>query len=391
MSGWPSGKKTANILMRKGKDWRRNFRNALKNHMNREMKSARIWERWDMSLNESEIIMYQSEDGTTKIDVRMIDETVWLSLDQMAELFQRDKSTISKHIKNIFEEGELLPEATVAKYATVQKEGSRFVERQIEFFNLDVIISVGYRVKSLRGTQFRIWATERLREYIVKGFTMNDDLLKKAGGGNYWRELLDRIRDIRSNEKVFYRQLLDLYATSVDYDPKADQSILFFKIVQNKMHFAAHGHTASEIIANRADSEKPFMGLTAFDGEFPKRKEIEIAKNYLTEEELSVLNRLVSAFFDLAELKAMNRQPMYMQDWITELDRFSDLYGKGVLKDAGSVSHEEALEKARAEFEKYQSVTEDLPTRAEKDYLDNLKKTQKKLKGKEETKKGDGV
>lgn len=329
-----------------------------------------------MSYKDTEIVMYQSQDGTTKIDVHMENETVWLSIDQMAELFQRDKSTISRHIKNIFEDGELLRDSVVANFATTAADGKSY---NVDYHNLDVIISVGYRVKSLRGTQFRIWATERLREYIIKGFTMNDDMLKKAGGGNYWRELLERIRDIRSSEKVFYRQLLDLYATSVDYDPKSPQSVHFFKVVQNKMHFASHGHTASEIIAERANADEPFMGLTSFEGDLPAKKDIGVAKNYLTEEELAYLNRMVSAFFDLAELQAMNRQPMYMQDWLSELDVFAERYGKGILQGAGMVSHEAALEKAKQEYEKYRKATKDVPTRAERDYLENIKQTQKKL------------
>jgi hypothetical protein len=255
----------------------------------------------------SEIIIYQTEDGLTKIDVKLEEETVWLSLEQMADLFQRDKSTISRHIKNIYEERELVRESTVAKFATVQKEGNRQVERAIEYYNLDVIISVGYRVKSIQGTKFRQWATERLKEYITKGFTMDDERLKGNAGGSYWRELLDRIRDIRSSEKVLYRQVLDLYATSVDYDPRSEESIRFFKIVQNKLHFAAHGHTAAEVIFKRADAdaEQPFMGLKSFSGELPALKDIGIAKNYLNEEELKILNNLVSGYFDLAEINAI--------------------------------------------------------------------------------------
>ena len=241
-------------------------------------------------MNQSNIIMYTTEDGLTKIEVTFDEDTVWLSLDQMADLFQRDKSTISRHTKNIFTEGELRPEATVAKFATVQNEGNRQVERVIEYYNLDVIISVGYRVKSQRGVQFKIWATERLKEYMIKGFTMDDERLKGNGGGNYWKELLDRIRDIRSSEKVLYRQVLDLYATSVDYDSHSEESVRFFKIVQNKLHFAAHGHTAAEVIYERADAKKPFMGLTSFSGELPALKDIGIAKNYLQENELKILN-----------------------------------------------------------------------------------------------------
>jgi hypothetical protein len=330
----------------------------------------------------SEIIIYTSEDGRTKIDVRMENETVWLSLDQMADLFQRDKSTMSRHIKNIFEEGELDKLATVANFATVQTEGNRQVERLIEYYNLDVIISVGYRVKSPRGTQFRIWATQTLKEYLIKGFAMNDELLKKAGGGGYWKELLERIRDIRSSEKVFYRQVLDLYATSVDYDPRTKESLAFFKMVQNKIHFAAHGHTAPEVIAERANAEFPFMGLTNFEGQRPRKDEVGIAKNYLDETELKILNRMVSAFFDLAELRAFQHAPMYMKDWIAELDSFAERYGKGILPDAGMVSHKQAINKAEKEYEKYRKKSnEELPP-VEQAYLENIKKVQKKLERK---------
>jgi len=331
------------------------------------------------SINNSEILIYQTEDGTTKIDVKIKDETVWLSLDQMSELFQRDKSTISKHIKNIFAEGELQRKSVVANFATTAADGKTY---QVDYYNLDVIISVGYRVKSHRGTQFRIWATQRLKEYLIKGFTMNDDLLKRSGGGNYWRELLERIRDIRSSEKVVYRQVLDLYATSMDYDPRAQESLEFFKMVQNKIHYAAHGHTASEIIAVRANAELPFMGLTTFEGEKPRKNEVGIAKNYLTGEELARLNRMVSAFFDLAELQAMEHKPMYMKDWVRELDDFSKRYGKGVLQNAGTISYKEALEKAEQEYEKYREKTKDELSKVENDYLENIKLTQKKLEGK---------
>jgi len=331
------------------------------------------------SINNSEILIYQTEDGTTKIDVKIKDETVWLSLDQMSELFQRDKSTISKHIKNIFAEGELQRKSVVANFATTAADGKTY---QVDYYNLDVIISVGYRVKSHRGTQFRIWATQRLKEYLIKGFAMNDTLLKKAGGGNYWRELLERIRDIRSSEKVIYRQVLDLYATSMDYDPRAQESLEFFKMVQNKIHYAAHGHTASEIIAVRANAELPFMGLTTFEGEKPRKNDVGIAKNYLTGEELARLNRMVSAFFDLAELQAMEHKPMYMKDWVRELDDFSMRYGKGVLQKAGTISHKEALEKAEREYEKYREKTKGELSKVEKDYLESIKLTQKKLEGK---------
>jgi hypothetical protein len=330
----------------------------------------------------SEIIIYTSEDGRTRIDVHVENETVWLSLDQMADLFQRDKSTVSRHIKNIFEEGELNELATVAKFATVQTEGNRQVERLIEYHNLDVIISVGYRVKSPRGTQFRIWATQTLKEYLIKGFAINDDLLKKAGGGGYWKELLERIRDIRSSEKVFYRQVLDLYATSVDYDPRTKESLAFFKIVQNKIHFASHGHTAPEVIAERANAELPFMGLTNFEGPRPRKNEVGIAKNYLDETELQTLNRMVSAFFDLAELRAMQHTPMYMKDWIVELDLFAERYGKGVLPDAGTVSHKQATNKAEKEYEKYRKKNNEELSSVEQAYLENLKTVQKKIERK---------
>lgn len=340
-----------------------------------------------MTFDKSEIIIYQTEDGRTKIDVRMENETVWLTQLQMTELFQTTKQNISLHINNAFKEGEVDLSSTVKEYLTVQNEGDREVSRSVKHYNLDVIISVGYRVKSLRGTQFRRWALEVLREYIVKGFSMNDDLLKKAGGGNYWRELLERIRDIRSSEKVFYRQVLDLYATSVDYDPRTHESLEFFKIVQNKMHFAAHGHTAAEVIAQRASAKLPFMGLKVFSGEQPVKGEVCIAKNYLTEEELAMLNRMVSAFFDLAELRAMQHQPMYMLDWMMELDDFVERYGKGVLPNAGTVSHHAALEKANSEYEKYCQRTIDELSPAERDFLTNIKDTQRKLESKDKRRK----
>ena len=320
--------------------------------------------------NYGEIIMYQTDDGISKINVNMYDETVWLSLDQMAELFQRDKSTISRHIKNVFEDGELIRESTVAKFATVQNEGERLVERNIEYYNLDVIISVGYRVKSQRGVQFRIWATGVLKEYMKKGFAMDDERLKGNAGGNYWKELLDRIRDIRSSEKVLYRQVLDLYATSVDYDPRSEASIKFFKIVQNKLHYAAHGNTAAEVIFHRVDAEKPFMGLTSFSGPFPTRKDIGVAKNYLHEDELKILNNLVSGYFDLAEINAIEHKPMYMEDYIKQLDMILSFGNRKLLNDAGSISHQQAIDKAKAEYRKYQEIT---LTPVEKAYLDSIK------------------
>ncbi|MDR1230422.1 MAG: virulence RhuM family protein [Spirochaetaceae bacterium] len=332
-----------------------------------------------MKSENSEIIIYQTGDGRTKIEVHMEDETVWLTQAQMAELFQTTKQNVSLHINNAFKEGELQPNSVVKEYLTTAADGKSYSTKH---YNLDMIISVGYRVKSLRGTQFRRWAMEILREYLVKGFSMNDDLLKMAGGGNYWRELLERIRDIRSSEKVFYRQVLDLYATSVDYNPKTPESLEFFKIVQNKIHFAAHGHTAAEIVARRANAELPFMGLTVFSGEQPVKDEIGVAKNYLTEEELATLNRMVSAFFDLAELRAMRHQPMYMRDWVAELDDFANRYGKGILPDGGTVSHQAALEKANAEYEKYRKRMIAEHSSAERDFLANIKDTQKKLEGK---------
>ena len=327
--------------------------------------------------NNSELMMYITEDGITKIDVTFVDETVWLSLDQMSELFQRDKSTVSRHIKKIFEEGELVREATVANFATVQTEGERQVQRNIEYFNLDVIISVGYRVKSQRGVQFRIWATNILKEYLKKGFVLDDERLKGNAGGNYWKELLDRIRDIRSSEKVLYRQVLDLYATSVDYNPHSEESVKFFKIVQNKLHFAAHGHTAAEVIYERADAEKPFMGLTSFSGELPALKDIGIAKNYLHEDELKILNNLVSGYFDLAEINAIEHKPMYMDDYVKQLDLILSSGNRKLLEGAGSISHKQALDKAKSEYRKYQEIT---LTPVEVAYLESVKDVAKKVK-----------
>ena len=331
-----------------------------------------------MEENLGEIIIYQTDDGLTKIETKFEQDTVWLSLDQMAELFQRDKSTVSRHIKNVFEEGELERNSTVANFAIVQMEGNRKVTRNIEFYNLDVIISVGYRVKSLRGTQFRRWATERLKEYMIKGFTMDDERLKGNGGGNYWKELLDRIRDIRSSEKVLYRQVLDLYATSVDYDPKSQDSVKFFKIVQNKLHFAAHGHTAAEVIYERADAEKPFMGLTSFSGEIPALKDIGVAKNYLKEDELKILNNLVSGYFDLAEISAIEHRPMYMSDYVTQLDAVLTSGGRQLLETSGKVSHEQAMKKAESEYRKYQETTLSPVEEAYMETIKDVNKTAKK-------------
>jgi len=329
--------------------------------------------------NKGEIILYQNQDGQIKLEVNVLDETVWLNRNQMAMLFGRDVKTIGKHINNIFNEGELTKEVVVAKFATTTQHGAiegKTQTQNVEYYNLDVIISVGYRVKSQQGTQFRIWATQRLKEYIVKGFTMDDARLKESGGGNYWKELLDRIRDIRSSEKMLYRQVLDLYATSVDYNPKSKESIAFFKIVQNKLHYATHQQTAAETIHARADAEKEFMGLTTFSGSIPVKAETTIAKNYLTEDELFRLNRMVSAFFDLAEIKAREHTRMQMQDWVAELDKFTGIYGKGILKDAGKISHDKAVEKAEKEYRKYQVKTR---SPVEKSYLDTIKTAQKQV------------
>lgn len=326
--------------------------------------------------NYGEIIIYQTDDGLTKINVNMQEETVWLSLDQMAELFQRDKSTISRHIKKIFEEGELQRNSVVANFATTAADGKVY---NVDYYNLDVIISVGYRVKSQRGVQFRIWATNVLKEYMIKGFAMDDERLKGNAGGNYWKELLDRIRDIRSSEKVLYRQVLDLYATSVDYDPRSDESVKFFKIVQNKLHYAAHGHTAAEVIYERADAEKPFMGLTSFSGELPALKDIGIAKNYLQENELKILNNLVSGYFDLAEINAIEHKPMYMHDYVKQLDMVLSSGNRKLLEGAGTVSHNQALEKAKAEYRKYQEIT---LSPVEQAYLESVKEVAKELKKK---------
>ena len=331
-----------------------------------------------------EILIYQTEDGLTKINVNMQNETVWLTLDQMAELFQRDKSTISRHINNVFKEGELKRETTVANFATVQLEGDRTVKRNIEYYNLDVIISVGYRVKSIRGTQFRIWANTVLKEYIIKGFAMDDDRLKGTGGGNYWKELLDRIRDIRSSEKVLYRQVLDLYATSVDYNPQSEESIQFFKIVQNKLHYAAHGHTAAEVIYERADAEKPFMGLTSFSGELPALKDIGVAKNYLKEDEIKILNNLVSGYFDLAEINAIEHKPMYMADYVEQLDSILSSGNRKLLVGSGKVSHDQAIKKAKEEYRKYQEIT---LSPVEEEYLKSIKGVEKEVKKRSRTKK----
>ena len=327
-------------------------------------------------ISQGEMLLYQDENGSTQIEVRLENENVWLTQAQLVTLYQSSKANVSEHIKHIFEEGELEEMATVRKFRTVQKEGSREVTREVVHYNLDLIISLGYRIKSHIATKFRIWATQRLKEYIIKGFVIDDNRLKQNAGGNYWYELLNRIRDIRSSEKVLYRQVLDLYATSVDYDPRTPESITFFKIVQNKLHYAAHGHTAAEVIYERADSDKPFMGLTIFAGDHPSLKEVVIAKNYLTEEELKVLNNLVSGYFDFAEIQAMKRKPMYMADYIKQLDNILSATGEKVLQNAGRVSHQEAIEKATTEFKKYQVKT---LSAVEEDYLRTLKSLEKKL------------
>ena len=324
-------------------------------------------------MNQSNIIMYTTEDGLTKIEVTFDEDTVWLSLDQMAQLFQRDKSTISRHIKNIFTEGELRTEATVAKFATVQTEGNRQVTRDIDYYNLDVIISVGYRVKSLRGTQFRIWASSVLKEYMKKGFALDDNRLKRLGGGNYFDELLARIRDIRSSEKVFWRKVLEIYATSIDYDPSAEASVQFFKQVQNKMHWAAHRHTAAEIVYQRADAEKANMGLTSWEGKRIKRSDTEIAKNYLTQTELDTLNKIVSAYLDIAEVRALSHEPMYMKDWLETIDDYLKMTRRDILTTKGQITHKQAIDKAHVEYEKYRKKQDDSLSAVERHFIESIK------------------
>ncbi|MBR1762534.1 MAG: virulence RhuM family protein [Eubacterium sp.] len=330
------------------------------------------------SENQGDIVIYQTDDGLTKIDVRFTDETVWLTQAQLCELYQTSKSNISEHIKNIFLEGELDENSVVRKFRTTATDGKNY---NVSYYNLDMIISLGYRVKSITATQFRRWATERLKEYMIKGFTMDDERLKNLGGGQYWKELLDRIRDIRSSEKVMYRQVLDLYATSVDYDPKSDESIEFFKIVQNKLHYAAHGHTAAEVIYERANADEPFMGLKTFPGDFPTAKDIGIAKNYLSEDELKVLNNIISGYFDFAEIQAMRHNPMHMRDYIEHLDSILNATGENLLKGAGTVSHQQAIDKAKAEYKKYQ-VQNLSPV--EEAYLNSIKQIEKTAKKKSE-------
>lgn len=329
---------------------------------------------------QGEIVIYQAEDGLTKVECRFVDETVWLTQQQMAELFHTSRSNIVEHIGHIYEEGELDETSTCRKFRQVRTEGNRKVSRELPYYNLDMIISLGYRVKSKIATNFRRWATERLKEYMIKGFTMDDERLKNLGGGNYWKELLDRIRDIRSSEKVMYRQVLDLYATSVDYDPKSSESIAFFKMVQNKLHYAAHGHTAAEIIYERADASQPFMGLKSFSGDFPALKDIGIAKNYLNDEELKILNNIVSGYFDFAEIQAMRHNPMYMSDYVEHLDNVLKTTGEKVLQGAGTISHAQAIEKATEEYRKYQAQN---LSPVEEEYLESIKNIQNIVKKKD--------
>ncbi|MCD8107779.1 MAG: virulence RhuM family protein [Oscillospiraceae bacterium] len=320
-----------------------------------------------------EIIVYQTEDGLTHLDVKLDGDTVWLSQAQMAELFNTSKQNISLHINNCFRDGELSPDSVVKEFLTTASDGKKY---RINYYNLDVIISVGYRVKSIVGTHFRKWATERLKEYMLKGFTMDDERLKGNGGGAYWKELLERIRDIRSSEKVLYRQVLDLYATAVDYDPKSEESIHFFKIVQNKLHYAAHGHTAAEVIYERADAGQPFMGLRSFSGRFPLKKDISVAKNYLDEDELKILNNLVSGYFDFAEINAIEHRPMYMSDYINQLDMILTSGSRPLLSDNGKISHTEAMQKAESEYKKYQQKT---LSPVEEAYLDTILEAEKAI------------
>lgn len=326
--------------------------------------------------NLGDIVIYQTDDGETQIDVKFEDETVWLTQAQLCELYQTSKANVSEHIKNIFSEGELEENSVVRKFRTTAADGKAYLT---SYYNLDMIISLGYRIKSRIATHFRRWATERLKEYMIKGFALDDKRLKELGGGDYWKELLDRIRDIRSSEKVMYRQVLDLYATSVDYDPKSSESIAFFKMVQNKLHFAAHGHTAAEVIYERADAEAPFMGLTTFSGEMPTAQDVTVAKNYLTENELKILNNLVSGYFDFAEVQAMKHNPMYMADYVEHLDRILSSTGEKVLEGAGSISHAKAIEKAKAEYKKYQATT---LSPVEEEYLLAIKKLEKQAETK---------
>ncbi len=326
-------------------------------------------------MSNNEIIIYTTEDGKVKIETHFKNETVWLNIDQIAELFQKSRSTINEHILNIYKEQELEKEDSMRKIGN-----SDFSTKPTNFYNLDVVISVGYRVKSHRGIHFRKWATALIKEYLIKGFAMNDELLKEAGGGNYFDELLARIRDIRSSEKVFWRKVLDIYATSIDYDPNTEQSILFFKTVQNKMHWAVHGETAAETIYKRVNSSKKHIGLTNFKGEIPTKQEIEIAKNYLSEDELNILNRMVTAFLEIAEIQALDRTPMYMVDWIKQLDAFLKMTNKDILQHSGTISHQKAIKKASTEYEKYKEKIKNRITQVEKDFIKQLENSTKRLK-----------
>jgi len=331
----------------------------------------------------NQLIIYQTEDGKVKIETHFEDETVWLNIEQISYLFQRDRSAISRHIKNIFTEGELSKKVVCANFAHTTRHGAiegKLQTKKVKHYNLDVIISVGYRVKSHRGVHFRKWATDILKEYLVKGFAMNDELLKEAGGGNYFDELLARIRDIRSSEKVFWRKVLDIYATSIDYDPKIEQSILFFKTVQNKMHWASHGETAAETIYKRVDSSKEHIGLSNFKGEIPTKREVEIAKNYLSEDELNILNRMVTAFLEIAEIQALDHTPMYMADWIKQLDTFLKMTNKEILQHSGIISHQKAIEKAHSEYDIYKEKIKNRITQVEKDFIKQLDNKTKGLK-----------
>lgn len=319
--------------------------------------------------NHTSLVMYTTQDGQTKIQATFNNDTVWLSIDQMASLFQRDKSTISRHIKNIFTEGELTQDSVVANFATTAADGKTY---QVDYFNLDVIISVGYRVKSLRGTQFRIWALQILKEYLQKGFALDDERLKELGGGNYFDELLARIRDIRSSEKVFWRKVLEIYATSIDYDPHSNNSTIFFKEIQNKMHWAAHKHTAAEIIYERADSNRQNMGLTSWTGKTIKKSDVEIAKNYLSADELDALNKIVTAYLDIAEVRALNHEPMYMKDWLETINDYLKMTRREILTTVGRISHNAAIEKAHTEFEKYQHKQQIQLSAVEKHFLKSI-------------------
>lgn len=330
-----------------------------------------------------EILVYQRDDGTPAVEVQLVNETLWLSQQQIADLFQTSRENVRLHLKNVFEEGELDPEATSKDFLEVRLEGRREVQRSIAYYNLDAIISVGYRVKSVLATRFRIWATERLREYLVRGFTMDDEKLKNLGGGTYWRELLERIREIRSSEKAMYRQVLDLFATSIDYDPRSTEAREFFKVVQNKLHFGAHGHTAPEVVAERADARKPNMGLTSFRGSRPSKSDVTVAKNYLSEFELKQLGSLVSAYFEAAEFRAQRHEPTYMKDWLGHLDKMLTAMDAPLLEGAGRISRSQTDAKAIAEYAKYRAVLDAEPSEVELAYLASIKAEQKKLEGKQ--------